>query len=306
MGGSEEAVLYLSQQLALLGHYVVVYADPPKADLAKPTPEGVVWRHHSQFDQDKAEDVFISWRLWYEHASRAKSMKRYLWLQDLVGKESIPPPDTVAIDNLLVLSEFHRRDVIRNLRNVGWNTSQAETLTYVMPNAAVDTRILPFMEGSNDNFHFVYGSSPVRGLEQILVVWQRLRQTLYEKAGKWATLSVYYGFPPKVVEQLRKSMGAGRFDSFYERVMGLLNQPGVEYYGAVGHEDLAKAYASAGFLYTQHSTLRQAVLPFKRLWLAALYPSQVGSASLSFQTWLHPSTWGRRFPWIQIWTMWVG
>jgi glycosyltransferase involved in cell wall biosynthesis len=43
-------------------------------------------------------------------------------------------------------------------------------------------------------------------------------------------------------------MGSDNFDSFYTRVTDLLKQPGVAYYGAVSHEVLATAYASAGFL----------------------------------------------------------
>jgi glycosyltransferase involved in cell wall biosynthesis len=58
----------------------------------------------------------------------------------------------------------------------------------------------------------------------------------------------YYGFPDKVVENLRKDMGNEKYEAFYGRVMALLQQEGIRYYGAVGHVELLKAYASAGFL----------------------------------------------------------
>ena len=179
------------------------------------------------------------------------SKRRYLWLQDLV-KGELPPPGTVAIENILVLGEFHQQDVSRSLQAVGWSAAKASSLPYIMPNAAVDARILPFMEGSNDGLQFVYGSSPIRGLEQILTVWPSIRQALSEtetgRGAQGATLSVYYGFPPKVAEQLRRSMGREKYESFYSRVMPLLDQPGVGYKGAVGHEELARAYANSGFL----------------------------------------------------------
>lgn len=247
MGGSEEAVLYLSQQLGLLGHRVVVYADPPDEDYARDTPEGVAWRHHSWYDQDTSFDLFIAWRYGMSLHIGRNSRKAFLWLQDLVGRDSLPPPASVRMQHIMVLGEFHQNVIADHLRALSWGEDAVKDIPRIVANAAVDEKMLRFMEGSNDNDRFVYGSNPTRGLEQILLVWPRIRSALAEH-GRVASLHIYYGFPDKVVAQLRAQMGAAVFEAFYERVTSLLQQDGVIYYGSVGHETLLTAYAHAGFL----------------------------------------------------------
>ena len=65
MGGSEEAVVYLTHELANMGYHVEVYGDPPEEDMTMGGPRGggaqggsrdegregcgkVGWYHHSQ------------------------------------------------------------------------------------------------------------------------------------------------------------------------------------------------------------------------------------------------------------------
>ena len=49
LGGSEEAVLYLSEELARRGHRVTVYADPSDKDLRRGLIRGVRWRRHTEY-----------------------------------------------------------------------------------------------------------------------------------------------------------------------------------------------------------------------------------------------------------------
>lgn len=247
MGGSEEAVLYLSQQLGLMGHRVVIYADPPDADYTQDTPEGVAWRHHSWYDQERSFDLFIAWRYGMSLHVGRKSRKVFLWLQDLVGKDSLPPPATVRVSHIMALGEFHQNVIEQHLRALSWPEADIQYLPKIVANAAVDDKMLEYMDGANHNDHFVYGSNPTRGLEDILLVWPRIREALANR-GRSALLHVYYGFPDKVVTQLRSQMGNATFEAFYERVMALLQQEGVIYHGSVDHQTLLTAYANAGFL----------------------------------------------------------
>jgi hypothetical protein len=190
MGGSEEAVLYLSQQLALLGHHVVVYANPLEEDYYYPTSEGVVWRHHALFDQERSWDLFVSWRYGHGMHLGRNSRRAHLWLQDLVSYDSLPPPGTTRCEHILVLGEFHRGITQGHLRTLGWDETAVHRIPVIMANAAVDDNMLRFMDGTNHNDHFVYGSNPVRGLEQILMVWSHIRDALRAR-GRNPTLSVY-------------------------------------------------------------------------------------------------------------------
>ncbi|KAJ0411319.1 hypothetical protein ATCC90586_005728 [Pythium insidiosum] len=97
-----------------------------------------------------------------------------------------------------------------------------------------------FADGANDHTHFVYGSSPSRGLHTLLIVWPHIREAVPN-----ATLSVYYGFTPAFL-----AWGQAHVPQFQEwkaEMELLLRQPGVQYHGLVDHHTLANAYASAGF-----------------------------------------------------------
>ena len=65
MGGSEEAVFYVSLELAKLGYNVVVYTDLLDVDIGKIftfNKGQVIWNHLNSFDVDDYCDVFIAWR----------------------------------------------------------------------------------------------------------------------------------------------------------------------------------------------------------------------------------------------------
>jgi len=89
VGGSEEAVIFLSRSLANLGFTVYVYADPNPSSLGPdPVNSNVVWRHYDSYDVENPPDVFVAWRY---HISLALALaldfkknrpkKVFLWLQ---------------------------------------------------------------------------------------------------------------------------------------------------------------------------------------------------------------------------------
>lgn len=71
LGGSEEVVIHLSRELARLGFWVEVYADPIGDDVGLDTgvggendgvSGGVVWYPHKAYDVSRPPDVFVAWR----------------------------------------------------------------------------------------------------------------------------------------------------------------------------------------------------------------------------------------------------
>ena len=247
LGGSEEAVLYLSEELARRGHRVTVYADPSDKDLRRGLIRGVRWRRHTEYSTAPGwigvPDLFISWRYGLSLDIGANARKRLLWLQDLVDAKCFPPPRTsLGPQSVLVLSAFHRDTIIRNLLSLGYSNEEAIVVPTIVPNG-IPMRFNPESQGLNDRKIFAYGSNPVRGLEQVLRVWPLIRSAIPD-----AELRVYYGFPTHVTEQLTKSMGESAFLQWREMLEELMQQPGVTYIGSVGHAELARAYAAAGFL----------------------------------------------------------
>lgn len=71
LGGSEEVVIHLSRELAKLGFWVEVYADPVGNDVGRDRgfegaedggAGGVVWYPYKAYDVSRPPDVFVAWR----------------------------------------------------------------------------------------------------------------------------------------------------------------------------------------------------------------------------------------------------
>ena len=263
LGGSEEAVVYLSAELARLGYQVEVYGDPPAADATAADvpgpctqPGAVLWYHHARFNVSRRVDTFVSWRYAASlplgrHAAR----RRLLWLHDLVPSTALPSAQTLLgeVDAVLVQSTFHQRRFLAELLRS--SVAEAEELrrawgprVVVVPNGIASTGTP--CDGANDPSVFVYGSAPNRGLDHVLRAWPRIRNATH--GADDARLEVYYGFTDAVVTQLTKTMGAASFSRWHADVMRLLDDGvrhhGVTYRGSVDHAALANAFSRAGFL----------------------------------------------------------
>ena len=243
IGGSEEAVVYLSVELAKLGYAVEIYADPPSEDIGTITYPvddshfgSVSWYHYSAFDPDRVDyDVFISWRYALSLPLSAKFRLRALWLHDLIEKKSFPQDFWINnVDFVMVQSEFHKK-MFLNCASEDCNDSMS---VEILPNGIVLTTN---SELQNQNNIFIYGSAPNRGLEIVLLQWATIKKHIPN-----AVLEIYYGFSKSVDEQLSKLIT--NYPLWKSRMIELLKQDGIEYYGPVDHTTLHDAYSRAGFL----------------------------------------------------------
>jgi glycosyltransferase involved in cell wall biosynthesis len=96
--------------------------------------------------------------------------------------------------------------------------------------------------GPNHNDIFFYGSSPIRGLEQILNVWPLIKKHL-----PTAVLEVYYGFNSNVDKQLGRSLGS-LYEPWKLKILKLLEQEGVVYMQSVDHNTLMTAMSRSGWI----------------------------------------------------------
>ncbi|RHY63382.1 hypothetical protein DYB38_006647, partial [Aphanomyces astaci] len=207
VGGSEEAVIYLSRELVALGYAVHVYGNPPHATTDS---YGVQWHPHSHFDPTLVSDVFIAWRYHISTALATHAKLVYVWLHDMIDTGAFTPAYVATIDGIFCLSHAHAAGF----------APHAALKVIATGNGVVSSPAMAD-QGINSPTHFVYGSSPSRGLETVLDSWGDIRRRL-----PTATLHVYYGFTRAFVQFAQPS------DLWRQRMELLLRQDGITYAAA--------------------------------------------------------------------------
>jgi hypothetical protein len=108
IGGSEEAIIYLSKELTKLGWKVTVFADPQDEE---GDYEGVKYLPHYSMNWGDTFNIFVSWRqMWlFDRDIRAK--KTYLWNHDIQNPLEYTPERLAKINKVMFLSKWHRDNV---------------------------------------------------------------------------------------------------------------------------------------------------------------------------------------------------
>lgn len=234
LGGSEEAVVYLSRELVRLGWCVDVYSncsEPGEHD-------GVRYFNHWTWRQEFQYDVFIAWRNSEYIEVAPENSRKYIWLHDVQKMEYYTPERIAKIDRIMVLSKWHRD----NLKEI------PDDKFFITRNGIVSADfsmagILP-----RDPFKCVYASSPDRGLDVLLELWPKIREKV-----KDAHLHVFYGFS-ETYDKLHANRD--RMIIYKEQILKLMRElDGVHYHGKVNHSELHMHLMSAGLLlYPTHFT----------------------------------------------------
>jgi len=220
IGGSEEAVIYLSRELQKLGHSVFVYGK----DVTEGTDQGVVWRNIESFGV-VPHDIAISWR----SPDAAYTYRKlpigtwYLWLHDMYELElqiSELCAHHLFYDKFLVLSEFHRRSILPVPYDKLYKTSNGVSVNPV---------------GSNRvPYQMLYASNYDRGLKALLESWTDIKSQIPE-----ANLKVCYGW--QTLEKLHAQNGTkDTLDEIKGHIEHLFNQEGIEHLGRISHDELHK------------------------------------------------------------------
>ena len=233
IGGSEEAVIYLSKELTKLGWKVTVFADPQED---KGIYDGVTYLPYQYLNLNDTFNVFIAWRNIAFLDNKIKARKAYLWLHDIQNSLEYRPERVEKINKIFALSKWHRN----NMPNVhddkfmltanGLNLGHFELLD---------------AENIERNPHrVIWTSSYDRGLEHLLNIWPQVLEEVPD-----AELHIFYGW--------------NLFESFYHnnpermawkaKVDKLMGQKGVFHHGRVGQlEVLRETYKSGVWAYPTH------------------------------------------------------
>lgn len=104
IGGSETAVIRLSELWVQKGYKVVVYGDPEKPCEIN----GVVYLPWYWFNPNDEFNIFIQWRGW-GMVKNIKAKKKLIDLHDVFAGIEVGEEDLKHIDKLMVKSNFHRQ-----------------------------------------------------------------------------------------------------------------------------------------------------------------------------------------------------
>lgn len=224
IGGSEEAVIYLSREFAKLGKKVTVFNG---CGTMEGEYNGVTYLNYQKFNPRDTFDTLIAWRVSI-FGFPIKARQRWVWFHDVMPTKGLLESHISSIDKVVVLSQFHRT---------------------LLPTFVPDEKILVSTNGINpedfidtgvkrDHQRLIYASSYDRGLEHLLEVWPQVREAV-----PGATLEIFYGW--NNIDKLIKQ-GDGNLLAFKKKMVALLQQPGVHENGRIGHKKLIKEYQKSG------------------------------------------------------------
>jgi len=219
-GGSEEAVIRLSEELVKLGYEVTVFNNTIKEQIHK----GVRWVRFERFNPRDIFNVLISWR----HNSFLDpkiATKKFIDMHDVPTELKLYPESEMKDVNIVVKSQFHRST---------FHTIKNDSIFKIIPNGITTSQ---FQNPEKVKNNIVWTSSYDRGLENLLKMWPTIRKEVPD-----ATLDVYYGF--ELYDTT--TWGANKAGQQWKQYMlGLLDQEGVTDHGRVGSDVVAEAYKKA-------------------------------------------------------------
>lgn len=227
LGGSESALVYLTRELAKLGHEIHVYN---KCD----TPgeyDGVIYHPNTEMGAANSFvhwDAVVSLRTPNIFGTFTQAYARVLWSQDVfdqpVLKDMRHNEDIRSgIDCVFCISRWHAWMFMEFFR---WPTARL----YATRNGIVPEFFSPKLEPlEGRGKRLVYSSTPFRGLELLLDLFPAIKLRVPE-----AELHVYSSMK---VYQFSRAEDEKSFSKIYSK----LKQPGIVSHGSVGQKDLAKA-----------------------------------------------------------------
>lgn len=231
IGGSEEAVIYMSQELTKLGWKVTVYANPEHEEGVY---DGVEYLNYYKLN---AEDLFnhlILWRaIGFVDVKPRVRGKLLLWMHDMPNIPDFTEDRLKQVSRIAVLSEFHQQQVKQFVP--GGDPVEIEPSKFFVTGNGIPELGIEKWEG--DPHRMCYVSSADRGLVYLLRNWATIREQVPD-----ATLHVYYGW--QTYDMIHRNNPARM--RWKEKIMAMMTQDGIVYHGRVSHNELAQEMNKAG------------------------------------------------------------
>ena len=249
IGASEETIVYLARQLARASsRHVAVFGPVPEEGpcTAEETREGVSYWNRTKFDRiDAAGPVIVSRAPSLGKAldeAAGAQLDKLLWLQD-VGYPDLNSETAAQYRKIVCVSEWQagffteRNGVSPEKMVVIPNFLLADHFRFssiAFAASKVADRV------KREPFHFIYASSPDRGLIRLLKLWPKIRERWPE-----ATLDIFYGWEGCMALGANDPAWNKRYRGVRTDYLGLQWQPGVTERGRVNHEQIAREFGRA-------------------------------------------------------------
>lgn len=224
--GSEECVIYLSNELAKRGYVVHNYMNPYQDSLYRlpmANPRYLDSTYYVATKNKYIYDVVILWRMYSYPLGSIRGKKIYIWVHDMIWNTIFNPLKSISlknIDGLMLLTECSRDNIYNVFNGV-------KSLKYVLNCSGVETsqfsNPMKFTNACSIGYYSNYG----RGLKVLLENWDKILKAVPE-----ATLSIAYGRQTWwVIPEIE-----------VKRLVGLINKypKSIKEVGKIGHMELAK------------------------------------------------------------------
>lgn len=235
--GSEEAVVYATDELAARGHQVTIYMNPPPDSSWSTPSSNPRWLHVTEW-QNRANqaryDLVLMWRRFDFYTGKARGKIVFHWPHDSPGFRGGPIP-LKGFDGLLLLSQHHWNQYQTQVIDRRHGRNQAiplfigyETIPRIIAGNGALLEHFPSPMTITNPYSLGYFSNYARGLANLLQLWPQIRKMFPQ-----ATLSICYGrehwgtCPPAIFDFIIKSIAK-------------FQDAGVIEYGKVGHLRLAE------------------------------------------------------------------
>jgi glycosyltransferase involved in cell wall biosynthesis len=235
LGGSEEAVVHLSQALARLGRNVRVYGTLPAHRGAHFDKAGVEWAPYQDFKLGDEHGFLVVWRslptLINILDSILKDPKKgiginggSLWMHDFhTGVDPhVFQAVANAVTNVITLSQAHT-DVVE------YQAGKVANIEQIGNGIDPDGFLRPDAWPDRDPMSVIYSSCPSRGLSVLLDVWPEVKAAVPQ-----AKLDLYYDW--SMLARFQPTAYA-KIQAAYDAVKHL----DVIHHGGVGHDRLHSA-----------------------------------------------------------------
>ena len=221
IGGSEEAVVWLSRLLHERGWKVTVYGNCGKEAVDY---GGVLWRPFWLWNHRDRQDVTVLWRQPLYAETEINSDQVILDLHDAFDEQDVTPERVARLDKIFVKSKFHR-SLFPN----------APDEKFVVVANGIDAKLFAD-NGERDPMLLINTSSADRSLEAFLDCFAEIKKQVPDAKAQWA-----YGWE---MFECNYTQRAQRME-WKAKIQARMRELGVEDLGRVNHGEIAKLYRKA-------------------------------------------------------------
>ncbi len=232
IGGSETAAARMAEELSALGYRVVLFGRCEGMEGTIHNVEYVSSERFARFASMHHIDVFIASRYANLLDQTIRATRRYLWVHDIYalgspfGEEDLVRRHYDELDGIFCLSPWHA-SFFADIHGVPLEK-------IIVTGNGIDLERFE-RKVARQPGRLIYTSSPDRGLDTLLEIFPAIQALRPE-----TELHIYYGFGNWDAAMERS--GDHRARAMRDKILGLLDQPGVFYHGRIGQDRLAEEF----------------------------------------------------------------